>query len=212
VTVYRTPLYAIAYFDDQQPLADLDVVSQEVATSLEDALKAGGIATPTVASLLDEVTARTAADTALSTRATALETARAARVTVTGTTQTATTGTPKVLTFAARTGKSRTDMWASANPTRLVAPIAGEYDLSVGIAWAANATGQRTFAYRISGGAWTFFHSWNAQTGAYGGEQTALVEGIVLTANQYVEVAGQQSSGGNLDTGAVRATLKAALL
>jgi hypothetical protein len=205
MTVFRTPIYGIAYYDDLQPLTDLDQVSQEVATTLETALARGGVAPPAAQDLV-----------ALAGRVTSLEQRVAARCTVTGASQTTAHQTPKPLVFSARPAKSRADMWAAgtgnATATRLVAPFTGEYDLSVAIAWVANANNQRTLGYRINGAGLVFFHSWNAQGGAYGGEQTGLVEGITLTAGQYVEVLAQQNTGANLDTGPVRATLKAALL
>lgn len=72
--ILTTKNYGIAYCDDTTALKDLATVTQQVATTLDAALGRGGVAPVDASSLAAEVSARTAADTALGNRTTALET------------------------------------------------------------------------------------------------------------------------------------------
>lgn len=71
--VQYTPNFHIAYLDAATPLADLDTVTQQVATSLDAAMGRAGYTPPDSSSFAAEVTARQNADTALAGRVTTLE-------------------------------------------------------------------------------------------------------------------------------------------
>lgn len=122
--------------------------------------------------------------------------------------------TSTVVSWTAKTSGSLASMWSASSPTRLIVPSSGEYDLSLTVRWAANATGQRSCSYSVNGaalGPTSFFHTWNAVGGAFGSEQSAILRGIALTAGQYVELFLLQNSGVALSTGQVTATLSKAL-
>lgn len=180
--------------------------------ALESLLYGMGVrVSPDAAALAAEVTARANADATEVAARTAITTRLNTRCTVTGPSVNTTTAAPTVLPFTARTSRSLSSMWLSSTPTRLFAPVAGEYDLAMALSFAPSATGPRTLAYAINGGGLTYFHSWNGTTGAYNGDQTATLRGLELAAGAFVEVYAQQASGGTLATGPVRATLALAL-
>lgn len=93
----------------------------------------------------------------------------------------------------------------SSNTSRLTAVTAGKYLVIAQISYAANATGQRYVTLRknsagsSSGG--TLVDSLSCDAAASGSTSVFLVTEVWLsTAGDYLEVFGQQSSGGNLAT------------
>ena len=129
-----------------------------------------------------------------------------ARTTAAQNINTAAGANPTPVTFGVAVGDP--DFWASTATTRVVAPETGPYDLSARLEWAANATGSRSLAYRISGGAWVYLDSRVANGGGAGTEQTATDEDVTLTAGQYLELGAMQTSGGTIALNSARLTLK----
>jgi len=186
MTIHYTPNYGLAYLDADTALVDLAAASQTLAERADAALTAGGVAPPGAADLV-----------ALSGRVTTLE-QRRPRVSVKTGTFSPASGTLTPVAFASRSTLSTASMWtASPNPTRLVAPTTGEYDLSVAVPW-ATGTGQRAIGYAINGGTFTYLENVTAPAGGFSGEQTALKRSIELTAGQYIELSVLQNSGAAL--------------
>lgn len=73
MTIHYTTNYHIAYADTDTAAVDLATVSQSVAASLDAAMGRAGYSPPDATTFAAEVAARQNADTALSTRVTALE-------------------------------------------------------------------------------------------------------------------------------------------
>lgn len=192
-----TPNYHIGYLTDATPLIELAAATKQNADALDAAMGRAGYTPPDATSFA-----------ALAARVAVVETA-APRVTATGAAVSCATGAIVPLSFTARSTRSLTSMWAAGAPTRLVAPVAGEYDLAVSWSWSGGLTaGLRAFAYRVNGGGANFYHVY-PQAGA--GEQSATRRGIDLTAGQYVEVLAQQTSGQTINCTGYTATLALAL-
>ena len=83
-----------------------------------------------------------------------------------------------------------------ANGSRLVAPIAGIYEITGGIDWAINATGERTTAISINGTAVAARVRDEASAGRHAQNVATLVH---LAAGDFVQLEGTQTSGGNLE-------------
>lgn len=153
--------------------------------------------------------ASTASSTALTT---ANDAATAASIfrTITATRVTAqaiTAGATTAASFTASRGPAGTPaMWASGQPTRLVAPTTGWYDLSFYVDWPANATGVRSSGYRFNGGATNFFRVSQDATAIGGTEQSWTATNIQMAAGQYVEVFPYSSVA--LSTVSMEATLR----
>lgn len=88
--------------------------------------------------------------------------------------------------------------WSSGtNPTRLTVPTNGRYLLVANIKYANNATGRRCVGWRANGGSTANdLHL----VPANGVDTATGMEIINLTANDYIEVYGRQTSGGSLST------------
>jgi hypothetical protein len=89
-------------------------------------------------------------------------------------------------------------VWSVVNPTRLYAPVSGNYLISAGISFATNSTGARGAAIRLNGA--TFIRA--GMTAAVAGFEThmpSVVKVAQLVAGDYVEVMAYQDSGGALN-------------
>lgn len=82
------------------------------------------------------------------------------------------------------------------NPTRFTATRAGKYHVYGSLSWANNATGLRGIRFKVNGtasnGGETYYVAGSGITGT-------ISRVVNLTAGQYVEFDGFQSSGGNLN-------------
>lgn len=85
------------------------------------------------------------------------------------------------------------NVWSAGSPTRLTVPVAGKYLLGATIEWANATTGNRLCAMRVNG------TSAIASAGGTGMLRINLQTITNLSQNDYVELAGRQESGGNLD-------------
>lgn len=87
--------------------------------------------------------------------------------------------------------------------SRVIAPVAGIYDLKVQVSWAANASGRRVATIRknaagsAAGG--TQVAQVSIPTSPTSGTGVVLVTDIQLAANDYLEIFALQTSGGSLD-------------
>ena len=89
-------------------------------------------------------------------------------------------------------------MHAGGSPTRITAPIAGLYEVCLGVAWESSSSGYRECRIHINGTGTVL--GWDVRAGAapIGTIQTAY--GLArLAANDYIEGKVQQGSGGDLD-------------
>jgi hypothetical protein len=119
--------------------------------------------------------------------------------------------------FDSITARSTASMWSAANPTRFVAPENGEYDFSIHLPFANSPNpGGLSGQIRINGAlpssaGLVGYLEGRASNAWFGGEMTALIRGLELNANDYVEAYALQNSDSsrNLAAGA-RATLSLA--
>lgn len=118
---------------------------------------------------------------------------------------TLTTATATLIPFDAESWDTDSCHSLATNTSRLVATTAGKYLVVAQVSYAANATGQRYVTLRknsagsSSGG--TLIDSVSVDAMASGSTSVFLVTEVWLsTAGDYLEVFGQQSSGGNLAT------------
>lgn len=87
-----------------------------------------------------------------------------------------------------------------SNTARLVAPVAGKYDIKGRLAFNANATGLRYLKIRLNG---TTVIDWDAENSPTAGQTTFLgvARDSLMSASDYVELLAFQNSGGALGTG-----------
>jgi len=89
----------------------------------------------------------------------------------------------------------------STNNSRLVAPVAGKYQLTVSAAWALSASGTRALMVRKNSagafGSGTILSQSNVEGTGVPTAYT-LTDSYSLAANDYIEVFRYQDSGGNL--------------
>lgn len=120
--------------------------------------------------------------------------------------QTLTTGVATVITFDVEDVDSAGGHSTVSNTGRYTAVYPGWYSTGGGIAYAANATGVRTTGWRINGTAipsgFTLYAAGMATNSLQEGTRPGMV---FLNVNDYLELIGTQTSGGNLNT-AVGAT------
>lgn len=88
-------------------------------------------------------------------------------------------------------------MWSIANATRVVAPVAGVYQVSAMLAWASNVTGVRRL-HLLHNGTTTIAGDSRGSTTADTLQQTSTTV-YRFAANDYVEVFAFQTSGGSLN-------------
>lgn len=182
MTIHTTPNYGLAYCDSDTALKDLATASQQLAQTVDTALGHGGVAPYDVTSLAAEVGARQALDgrvTVVEQRVTA---AMTAPNTING-------GAATALTWGSTSARSTAGMWASAAPTRLKPPAAGEYDLSVMVSWTlSTSAGALLVGYRLNGSAPTWVDARPSQVYYDSAGQSATCRGITLAATDYLEV------------------------
>jgi hypothetical protein len=116
-------------------------------------------------------------------------------------------GTPTVLPMGVAQGD--TELWSSAQPTRLVAAGSGWYSIHPILRWPANTDGKRSLAYRFSTGPMQWLDSRPATGGGFGTEHNGSDVDFWLNAGEYVEVYALQSSGAALTVSAVVSFSKA---
>lgn len=118
---------------------------------------------------------------------------------VTGPAQAVASGTLQALSFNAEVGTDPWGMWAaSPNNTRITVPYAGWWSFTANVSFVANATGVRGCMLRLNNSS-TLGMSRFAAAGA-GTSNASVASGPVsLAANDYVEVAVDQTSGAPLD-------------
>lgn len=98
------------------------------------------------------------------------------------------------------------DVWSAGQPSRLVAPVSGWYQLTYTFGWVPNPNGQRSTAFKINNGVPQYRDSRNATGGGMGTEQGGG-DTVYLSAGDYLTLLALQTSGTSLSTAAV-ATLQ----
>ncbi len=88
-------------------------------------------------------------------------------------------------------------LWTVANPTKFYAYVTGLYLIVANIAFDTNSTGQRGVAIRQGGSVYRAAGAANAVTGSYH-NVTPITQVLYLTAGDYIEIMGYQTSGGAL--------------
>lgn len=87
----------------------------------------------------------------------------------------------------------------STNTSRIVAPVAGWYEIHVMVGWAANGTGERSISILVNGTGTSIAADDRISAAAlFGTTQTAMAINH-MAANDYIEVSSYQNSGGGLD-------------
>lgn len=105
------------------------------------------------------------------------------------------------LTFSSTRDNSTDGMHStSSNTGRLTAPVAGWYLITAAIRWASNATGVRQLYLRANGS--TYIDTVNQDAVGTTNTRQTIATLYYLAANEYVEAAVYQNSGGNLDVDA----------
>jgi hypothetical protein len=97
-------------------------------------------------------------------------------------------------------------MWASGNPTRLVAPVAGVYTVQATLVYDTNIVGYRSVIFQLNGGAVYRGGQVFAGTTSIYQYCTAVLPAVSMSASDYWEVIADQNSGGALDLIADRTT------
>lgn len=113
--------------------------------------------------------------------------------------QTLTTATATSITFTSEVVDSSGMHSTSSNTSRATAVYPGWYDWGAAVGWTANATGVRAAWWAVNGA------TINRATATIGANAAIVVtvarrKLIFLNVNDYVEIAGYQTSGGNLAT------------
>lgn len=194
-----TPIYGLPYPVVGEPIYLYRAKAQDMATKIEAALQSRGVAAANASDVL-----------AVSGRVSVLEgrpmvvvyrTAAAGTAPAVSYAGGTTTPTPFDTVDYASPAPAR-PMWAAANPTRLVAPIAGVYRAAATITWpnvASRYAGVRLRKTTAAGvaGSWVRGAS-GGLVAAFYTEQTNEAR-FVLAAGDYIEVGGEvDGSGGAL--------------
>lgn len=118
---------------------------------------------------------------------------------ITGPAQAVANATLQALSFNAEVGTDPWNMWASSpNNTRITVPYAGWWAFTTNVAFVANATGVRGCMLRLNGSSTIGMARYDAS--ATGTSNLSVFSGPAsLAANDYVEVAVDQTSGAPLD-------------
>jgi hypothetical protein len=109
------------------------------------------------------------------------------------------------VSFSGTDGTASAGIWNGANPTRIVAPVAGFYLCGGAVEFAANTTGLRVVYLRL-GGATIKAQVIAPVTASAGGPASIVIAtGLVLAANDFVTLSVYQDSGAplNLTVGVV---------
>lgn len=103
-------------------------------------------------------------------------------------------------------------IWNVANPTRLVAPVTGKYLLFVNLEWRSNTNNLRNISISRTGGGAAIYDL--QSQGASGGKSNLSGKLILsMSATNYIEIMGFQSSGGSLTLhGGTRDRTRAAMI
>lgn len=117
----------------------------------------------------------------------------------TDSTQAIATATATMLSWDSTVYEDSTGMWASANPTRLVAHRTGVYDITYDVTFTANSTGRRRAQLFKNGLIFTPNMRSGGDAPTNEAYLTGHLAGIELTQDDYIEVQLYQDSGGSLD-------------
>lgn len=111
--------------------------------------------------------------------------------------QTITNNVVTPISFSTETYDLGNGLWAIGNPTKIIAVIAGVYNFTGAIRYAANATGLRSALLRANG---TTLFSAASEGNPSGTNDTPVVVAgeFLLAAGEYVELTAYQNSGGDL--------------
>lgn len=141
--------FGIAYADADTALGDYPTVTQQVAQTVADALKRGGVAPPGAQDLVGEAGTRKTADDALSARVAALEattpSCRRYRATTLSAPNGAVTAVPLDTTSHTR------GSGVAANGGGIMVLAAGLYAVKAGMNFAGGTSGQRILIIRKNG-------------------------------------------------------------
>ncbi len=210
MTIHYTANYGLAFIDVDTALADLAAASAEMAAAADAALTRGGIATPEVAALQDEITLRKNGDAALAgrldkvePRVTALETAgnRPHCMAVQTAAQGIAHNTWTTLALGGETLDTNNMHDPATNNSRVTIPFAGTYRVSGLVPFAAAAAVSRHGArVRVNG---AVLPQGPALVSApanldYTVHTAPML--LQLAAADYVELQALQQSGGSLNT------------
>lgn len=111
-----------------------------------------------------------------------------------------------VITFDTELYDSNSMHSTVSNTARITAPVAGTYLITGRCVWVANATGTRTLQARLNG---TTIIDDDSHEGSAASSRALLVSRqYLLAASDYVELLGNQTSGGSLNTGSGRSQLR----
>lgn len=88
----------------------------------------------------------------------------------------------------------------SVNPSRYTANFAGWYEISGGVAFATNATGNRGSRWAVNGSVVSGSYTFVGAIATVDEAIPARTKQVYLNVNDYVELQGWQSSGGALNT------------
>jgi Repeat of unknown function (DUF5907) len=103
------------------------------------------------------------------------------------------------VSFSGTDGTASAGIWNGANPTRIVAPVAGFYLCGGAVEFAANTTGLRVVYLRL-GGATIKAQVIAPVTASAGGPASIVIAtGLVLAANDFVTLSVYQDSGAPLN-------------
>jgi hypothetical protein len=186
MTLYTTPIYGIAWTDDEAPLVDLAAVSQDVAETLEAALALGGIAPPEAQDLI-----------ALTGRVVALEAPRPRAFLHQSTAQTGLLTGWQTITLQAETIDTHAGHAPGAAGYTVPAGQGGDYEVDGGVAFLGMATGLDCKVRVVVGGAVVPAgqgdrrpSSSATQTLGLGARQLTLAAGAVVTLQAHVNSGG----------------------
>jgi len=100
------------------------------------------------------------------------------------------------ISFSTQTAGSTSGLWsATANPTRITVPDAGEYAISIQAAFALSLNaGGVGVGYRVNGTGSVTYLDLRASNTSFDSAAGAIVKGIALNANDYVEIYALQNT------------------
>jgi hypothetical protein len=127
------------------------------------------------------------------------------------TNQSAATGTDTAISWTAAEAEHVNrfgDWWnLGTNPTRITVPYHGWYSITASLLWASNATGDRFLHLKKNGSTWLANSSNAAIATAITQTQMAIAATAYLSAGDYVEIIGMQTSGGSINIESAKATV-----
>lgn len=115
--------------------------------------------------------------------------------------QSASSGAFTAVTFTAEDYDNRSGHSTSVNTSRYTCQVAGRYQVSGKVTWAANATGQRGSAWHVNGSLINASQiSVPAVNASAAYSYAAATMTVLLAAGDYVELHAFQDTGGSLST------------